>query len=302
MEAAPEMRRIDKIGNTIAVIIPFVATIAAMILFWNRIVTPADLAIGFGMYLITGLGVTIGFHRLLTHRSFQTFQPIQYLFAILGSMSVQGPVITWTSDHRKHHAHTDEVGDPHSPHVGHGDGLKGVVGGLWHAHIGWSMSEHGRADREKYAADLCDDPGMVLIDRLFPLWLILSLAIPAFLGYLVTGTAAGALGGLLWGGLVRIFFVHHITWSINSLCHFMGTRQFATDDYSTNVFWLALPSFGEAWHNNHHAFPRSAEHGMKKWELDPSAWIITGMEKLGLARKVIRITPERQAQKFADRG
>jgi len=241
MEEAPEMRRIDKISNTIAVIIPFVATIAAMILFWNKIVTPADLIIAFTMYLVTGLGVTIGFHRLLTHRSFQTFRPIQYFFAILGSMSVQGPVITWTADHRKHHAHTDEEGDPHSPHVGHGEGFKGVMGGLWHAHIGWSMSEHGRADRKRYAADLCDDKGMVLIDRLFPVWMMLSLAIPTFAGYLVTGTAAGAWGGFLWGGLVRIFFVHHITWSINSLCHFMGTRRFATDDYSTNVFWLALP-------------------------------------------------------------
>ena len=299
MEEAPEMRRIDKISNTIAVIVPFVATIAAMVLFWNRIVTPADLVIAFSMYLITGLGVTVGFHRLLTHKSFQTFRPVQYLFAILGSMSVQGPVITWTADHRKHHAHTDEEGDPHSPHVGHGEGFRGVMGGLWHAHIGWSMSEHGRADRERYAADLCEDPGMVLIDRLFPLWMILSLAIPTLAGYLVTGTAAGAFGGFLWGGLVRIFFVHHITWSINSLCHFMGTRRFDTDDYSTNVFWLALPSFGEAWHNNHHAFPRSAVHGMKKWEIDPSAAIITGMEKVGIARKVIRISPERQAQKLS---
>ena len=299
MDEAPEMRRIDKISNTVAVIVPFVATIAAMILFWNRIVTPADLVIALSMYLITGIGVTVGFHRLLTHKSFQTFRPVQYLFAILGSMSVEGPVITRPADHRKHHAHTDEEGDPHSPHVGHGEGFRGVMGGLWHAHIGWSMSEHGRADRERYAADLCEDPGMVLIDRLFPLWMILSLAIPTLAGYLVTGTAAGAFGGFLWGGLVRIFFVHHITWSINSLCHFMGTRRFDTDDYSTNVFWLALPSFGEAWHNNHHAFPRSAVHGMKKWEIDPSAAIITGMEKVGIARKVIRISPERQAQKLS---
>ena len=299
MDEAPEMRRIDKISNTVAVIVPFVATIAAMILFWNRIVTPADLVIALSMYLITGIGVTVGFHRLLTHKSFQTFRPVQYLFAILGSMSVQGPVITWTADHRKHHAHTDEEGDPHSPHVGHGEGFRGVMGGLWHAHIGWSMSEHGRADRERYAADLCEDPGMVLIDRLFPLWMILSLAIPTLAGYLVTGTAAGAFGGFLWGGLVRIFFVHHITWSINSLCHFMGTRRFDTDDYSTNVFWLALPSFGEAWHNNHHAFPRSADNGLKRWELDPSAWVITGMEKLGLAYNVVRITPERQVQKLS---
>ncbi len=298
----PEMNRVDKTANLIAVILPFVATVAAMVLFWNRIVAPADLAIGFGMYLLTGLGVTIGFHRLLTHRSFQTFKPIEYAFAILGSMSVQGPVTTWVADHRKHHAHTDREGDPHSPHVGHGDGVRGVLAGLWHAHVGWSMSEHGRADSRRYARDLHEDPGMRFITRHFLSFLLLSLAIPTLAGYLVSGSLAGAATGLLWGGLVRIFFVHHITWSINSVCHFLGTRRFEVDDHSTNVFWLALPSFGEAWHHNHHAFPRSARHGLRRRELDPSAWIITGMEKVGLARNVIRISPERQREKLAGRG
>jgi len=299
-EEMPEMATVDKIGNMVAIILPFVATLAAIVLFWNQIVTPADLIIAFVMYLITGLGVTVGFHRLLTHRSFQTPKWVEYTFAILGSMSVQGPVITWVADHRKHHAHTDRPGDPHSPHVGHGDGLKGVFGGLWHAHIGWSMSEHGRADEQKYARDLYEDPGMQFISRNFLWFLLISLAIPTAAGYLVSGTLAGAAMGLLWGGLVRIFFVHHITWSINSVCHFLGTRRFDTDDESTNVFWLALPSFGESWHNNHHAFPRSAEHGMKRWELDPSAWVIWSLEKVGLARKVVRIPPERQAQKVAE--
>lgn len=293
-----EMSTVDKVGNMVAIILPFVATIAAIVLFWNQIVTPADLIIWLVMYLITGLAVTVGFHRLLTHRSFQTPKWVEYTFAILGSMSVQGPVNTWVADHRKHHAHTDKPGDPHSPHVGHGDGLKGVIGGLWHAHIGWSMSEHGRADERRYARDLYEDPGMRFISHNFLWFLLLSLAIPTLAGFLVSGTLAGAAMGLLWGGLVRIFFVHHITWSINSVCHFLGTRQFETDDKSTNVFWLALPSFGEAWHNNHHAFPRSAEHGMKRWQLDPSAWVISGMEKVGLAKKVVRIAPERQAQKL----
>jgi stearoyl-CoA desaturase (delta-9 desaturase) len=294
-----EMSRVDKIGNLVAIVLPFVATIAAIILFWNRIVTPADLIIGLVMYLVTGLAVTVGFHRLLTHRSFATPKWVEYTFAILGSMSVQGPVNTWVADHRKHHAHTDKPGDPHSPHVGHGDGLKGVLGGLWHAHIGWSMSEHGRADEARFARDLHEDPGMRFISRNFLWFLLLSLAIPTLAGYLVSGTLAGAATALLWGGLVRIFFVHHITWSINSVCHFLGTRRFETDDKSTNVFWLALPSFGEAWHNNHHAFPRSAEHGMSRWQLDPSAWVIAGMEKVGLAKKVVRISPERQQQKLA---
>ncbi|MBN8867108.1 MAG: fatty acid desaturase [Solirubrobacterales bacterium] len=293
------MPTLDKVVNLFAVVIPFLATIAAIILFWNKIVTAADLVILVVMYLITALGITVGFHRLLTHRSFQTFKPIEYLFAILGSMAVQGPVNTWVADHRKHHAHTDQEGDPHSPHVGHDGGVKGVLAGLFHAHVGWTFTDHGKADQQKYARDLYEDRGMRFISDWFVLWVVLGLLIPAFLGYLVTGTLAGAAGGFLWGGLVRVFFVHHITWSINSVCHFLGSRRFDVDDQSTNVFWLALPSLGEAWHHNHHAFPRSAKHGLKKWELDPSAWVIATMEKLGLARKVVRISPERQAEKLA---
>lgn len=298
-EEPSRMATVDQVVNLFAVVVPFLGTIAAIILFWNKIVNVADLLILLFMYLVTGLGVTIGFHRLLTHRSFQTFKPVEYLFAILGSMAVQGPVNTWVADHRKHHAHTDKEGDPHSPHVGHGEGIRGVIGGLWHAHMGWTFTGHGKADQRKYARDLYEDRGMRLISNLFPFWVLLGLAIPFGLGWLASGTMTGALYGLLWGGAVRIFLVHHITWSVNSVCHFLGSRRFEVEDESTNVFWLALPSFGEAWHHNHHAFPRSARHGLKRWELDPSAWIITGMEKVGLARNVIRISPERQAQKLA---
>ena len=292
-----EMTRIEKAANLGAVVIPFAATIAAIALLWDNLVNPADLAIAAAMYLLTAIGITVGFHRLLTHRSFQTSKPVEYLFAALGSMAVQGPVISWVADHRKHHAHTDEEGDPHSPHVGHGDGVRGVLAGLWHAHSGWLMSTQGRADWKRYAPDLYEDRGMRLIGRRFVPLVFLSLAIPALAGYLVSGTLAGAATGLLWGGLVRIFFVHHITWSVNSVCHFLGSRRFETDDRSTNVFWLSLPSLGESWHHNHHAFPRSAVHGLRRWELDPSALIISTMEKLGLAWNVVRISPERQAQK-----
>lgn len=295
-----QMSRVDKVANLFAVVVPFLATLAAIVLLWNQIVTAADLVIMAGMYLLTGLGITIGFHRLLTHRSFQTFKPIEYFFAIIGSMAVQGPVTTWVADHRKHHAHTDQEGDPHSPHVGPDGESKGVIAGLWHAHLGWTFSKYGEADQEKYARDLYEDPGMQFISKYFVAWVLLGLAIPTLAGYLVTGTAAGALGGFFWGGLVRVFFGHHITWSINSVCHFLGSRRFDVEDESTNVFWLALPSFGEAWHHNHHAFPRSAKHGLKRWELDPSAWVITAMEKVGLAKKVIRITPERQAERLAE--
>jgi stearoyl-CoA desaturase (Delta-9 desaturase) len=292
-----EMTKVEKAANLGAVVVPFAATLAAIVLLWNSLVTPADLAIAAAMYMLTAIGITVGFHRLLTHRSFQTSKPLEYTFAILGSMAVQGPVISWVADHRKHHAHTDEEGDPHSPHVSHDGGLKGVLGGLWHAHSGWLMSTQGRADWKKYARDLYEDEGMRRINRSFVPLVLLSLALPALAGFLVSGTLAGAATGLLWGGLVRIFFVHHVTWSVNSVCHFLGSRRFDTDDRSTNVFWLALPSLGESWHHNHHAFPRSAVHGLKRRELDPSAAIIGAMEKLGLARNVIRISPERQAER-----
>jgi stearoyl-CoA desaturase (delta-9 desaturase) len=215
-------------------------------------------------------------------------------------MSVQGSVMDWVADHRKHHAHTDQEGDPHSPHVGHGHGLRGLV----HAHIGWLFNEQGQADWKKYARDLYEDPNMRRIGRWFPLWALLGLVIPAVAGGLLHGSWEGALRGLVWGGLVRVFFLHHVTWSINSVCHFFGRRRFAVEDQSTNVAWLALPSLGEAWHHNHHAFPRSSQHGLKRWELamDPSAWVIRGMEKLGLATNVVRIAPERQQQKLAASG
>jgi stearoyl-CoA desaturase (Delta-9 desaturase) len=292
-----EMGKAEKLANLGAVVLPFAATIAAAALLWNRLASPADLAIAVTMYLLTAVGITVGFHRLLTHRSFQTSKPVEYLFAVLGSMAVQGPVISWVADHRKHHAHTDEEGDPHSPHVGHGEGVRGVLAGLWHAHSGWLMSTQGRADWKRYAPDLYEDRGMRAISRRFVPIVLFSLGLPALAGYAVSGSLAGAATGLLWGGLVRVFFVHHITWSVNSVCHFLGSRRFDTDDRSTNVFWLALPSLGESWHHNHHAFPRSATHGLKRWEVDPSALLIAAMERFGLAHNVVRIPAERQRER-----
>jgi stearoyl-CoA desaturase (Delta-9 desaturase) len=293
------MSRLEKRVNLAAVVLPFAAFIAAIFLLWNSAVSATDLGILAVMYVLTGLGVTVGFHRMLTHRSFIVPKPLEYTFAILGSMAVQGPVMSWVADHRKHHAHADEEGDPHSPHVGHGDGFGGVMRGLWHAHTGWLFSTQGRASGRQYAKDLYEDRGMRAINRHFPLLVALSLLLPALAGYALTGTLLGALTGYLWGGLVRIFLVHHITWSVNSVCHFLGTRRFETDDHSTNVAWLSIPSFGESWHHNHHAFPRSANHGLRRWEtlLDPSALVIAGMEKVGLARNVVRIAPERQEQR-----
>jgi stearoyl-CoA desaturase (delta-9 desaturase) len=288
------MTRLERNANLAGVVVPFVGVLAAVVLLWNRAVDGTDLAILGAMYLITAVGVTVGFHRLLTHRSFQTHPWLERTFAVMGSLSVQGSVMDWVADHRKHHAHTDEEGDPHSPHVGHGSGLRG----LWHAHTGWLMETQGQADWKRYAAELYEDRAMRRIGKSFPWLALASLLIPTLAGFALHGfTAGGALRGLVWGGLVRIFFVHHITWSVNSVCHFFGSRRFDIEDRSTNVGWLSLLSLGESWHHNHHAFPRSARHGLRWYELDPSALIISGLERVGLAWNVVRIAPERQRAK-----
>jgi stearoyl-CoA desaturase (Delta-9 desaturase) len=292
------MTRAVRIANIAVVVIPFVAFAVALATLWNEFVSPRDLVIGFVMYALTLLGVTIGFHRYLTHRAFQTSKAVEYILAIVGSMAIEGPVVNWVADHRKHHAHTDEEGDPHSPH-GFGPGLRGTLKGLFHAHVGWLWEDHGIAERRKYARDLVEDRGMRIINLSFGPLAALSLAIPFFAGWAIGGSLRDGLTAFLWGGLVRVFFLHHVTWSINSICHFFGRRRFATTDQSTNVFWLALPSFGEAWHHNHHAFPRSAFHGLRWYQVDVAGLVILALEKLGLVWNVVRISPERQAQRIS---
>jgi stearoyl-CoA desaturase (delta-9 desaturase) len=292
--------RLERNVNIAAVVIPFVGVIVGAVLLWNSFLGWRELAIFAALYLLTATGVTVGFHRLLTHRAFQTRPWLRYTLAILGSMSLQGPVIDWVADHRKHHTFTDEHGDPHSPHVGRGAGLRGMLTGLWHAHVGWLFETHGQASSRRFAGDLVEDPMMRRINRRFPLIALLSLGLPFLLGLALSGgSLLAGTSALLWGGLVRIFLVHHITWSINSICHFFGSRRFATDDRSTNVFWLALPSLGEAWHHNHHAFPRSAVHGLRWYELDPSGWLILALARVGLAWDVVRVTPEGARAKLA---
>ncbi|HEX5309319.1 MAG TPA: acyl-CoA desaturase [Solirubrobacteraceae bacterium] len=293
------MTRLERNVNIAAVALPFLGVLVAGALLWKHFLSPLDLTITGAMYMGTAIGITVGFHRLLTHRAFQTHTPLRYTLAVLGSMAVQGPAIDWVADHRKHHTFTDEEGDPHSPHAGQAAGLTGMARGLWHAHAGWLFSTHGQASSKRFAPDLLTDPGMRRINKAFPLIVLASLAIPFALGLGIGGSLATGLSALLWGGLVRIFFVHHVTWSINSICHFFGSRRFAVEDHSTNVFWLALPSLGEAWHHNHHAFPRSAFHGLRWWELDPSGWLILGMARLKLAWDVVRVSPEKQRQKLA---
>jgi stearoyl-CoA desaturase (Delta-9 desaturase) len=292
--------RLERNVNITAVVVPFLGVIAAGALLWNRFLGWREVAIFAVMYTLTAIGVTVGFHRLLTHRAFQTRPWLKYTLAVLGSMSLQGPVIDWVADHRKHHTFTDEEGDPHSPHAGQGAGLSGMMHGLWHAHVGWLFETHGQASSKRFAPDLVQDAAMRRINRAFPWIALASLGLPFLLGLaLSAGAFTAALSALLWAGLVRIFLVHHVTWSINSICHFFGRKRFDTGDESTNVFWLALPSLGEAWHHNHHAFPQSAFHGLRWYELDPSGWLILGLAKVGLAWDVVRVTPEKARAKLA---
>jgi stearoyl-CoA desaturase (delta-9 desaturase) len=215
---------------------------------------------------------------------------------------VEGPVIEWVANHRKHHCCSDQPGDPHSPHLEHGPGWRGALAGLYHAHIGWIFRGDALANRERYAKDLLEDPVVSFVDRTFLLWVLVGLAFPFLLGCALTGSVVGGLTGLLWGGAVRMFCLHHATFSINSLCHFFGRRRFETADESRNVFWLALPTLGEAWHNNHHAFPTSARHGLRWWQLDPSAWVISALRRTGLAWDVVSVAPERQLGKLVQSG
>jgi stearoyl-CoA desaturase (delta-9 desaturase) len=292
------MTRAHKIINLFGVTLPPIGLIAAIVLLWNRAIGPLELSLMIGLYVFTCLGVTLGFHRLFTHRAFETSRPFRAVVAVIGSMAVQGSVIKWVADHRKHHAFTDQDGDPHSPHLS-GPGFTGAVKGLWHAHMGWLFESVGTADENRFAPDLVKDRALRVIDKLFGLWVALSFAIPFALGWIIGGGLGTALTAVLWGGLVRVFLLHHVTWSINSVCHFFGRRRFDVKDESRNVFWLAPFSMGEAWHHNHHAFPTSAFHGLRLWEklTDPTGLLIAALEKLGIVWNVVRISPERQRAK-----
>ena len=288
---------IDRVVTAVITVAPVPLLGLAAWQAWNRELHWRDVAIFLVMYFATGLGVTIGFHRLLTHRAFKTSGCVRGVLAVLGTMSVEGPVISWVADHRRHHAYTDRPGDPHSPHVDHGRGLTGALRGLAHAHVGWLFDRVGHGSRERYAPDLLADPVVEFVDRTFIFWTLLGFALPFLLGLGIGGSVAAGLDGLLWGGAVRMLALHHVTYSINSLCHFFGRRRFATGDESRNLAWLAPLSFGEAWHNNHHAFPTSAFHGLRRGELDISAALIVLMERAGIIWDVQRVSDSRRAAK-----
>ncbi len=279
-----------------AVVIPFAAVILAGILLWGTAFDWSYLVISTSLALISALGITVGYHRLFTHRSFQTGPIVRYALAAMGSMAVEGPVIEWAGTHRRHHQHSDDEQDPHSPHH-FGGGVKGTLRGLYHAHIGWLFAGRPKGLR-RYTADLHADPVIEAANRHFNAWVIAGLVIPAILGGLVTLSWTGVAFGFLWGGLVRIFFVHHITWSVNSVCHLWGTRPFRSHDESRNNAIVGILGLGEGWHNNHHAFPTSARHGLRWWEFDLSYLVIRAMEVLHLAHAIKVPSQERMDSKL----
>ncbi|MBW1602235.1 fatty acid desaturase [Streptomyces sp. JJ66] len=277
-----------------ASVVPLLAVFAGMVLLWNRIFSWSDLTVLLVMYAVCGFGISIGYHRLLTHRAFETHRPVRVAFAAAGAMAAQGPPLIWAAHHRKHHRVADKEGDPHSPHLGRAPGLRGAGAGIWHAHLGWLFNRDLTSDPMRYCPDLTREKSLRWLSEHFVLIVAAGIVLPGLLGFALSGGAPTSfLTGMLWGGLIRIFLVNHMTYAVNSIGHYFGRRRFTTTDESRNVFWLAIPSFGEAWHNNHHAFPRSARHGIRWYEIDLSAIVIWAMEKTRLARKVVRIDTER---------
>ena len=275
------------------VIVPFLAFLAAVPVAWGWGLGWTDVILFICFYYVSGLGVTVGYHRLFTHGSFKANRPLRIALAIAGSMAIEGPVIRWVADHRRHHAFSDKEGDPHSPWR-YGETIGALLKGLAWAHIGWMFDEQ-HTNREKFAPDLMRDPDIRLVDRLFPLWATVSVLGPALIGW-AAGGWAGALSAFFWASLVRIFLLHHVTWSINSICHTIGEKPFVARDRSTNFWPLAILSFGESWHNMHHADPTAARHGVLRGQLDTSARIIWIFERLGWATDVRWPKPERLAK------
>ncbi len=268
----------EQITLTLFLVIPFAAVVAAVPVAWGWGLTWRDAVIATFMYFLTGLGVTVGFHRYLTHRSFQAKRPVRVALAIFGSMAIQGSAIQWVADHRRHHRFSDREGDPHSPWR-YGTDVKALSKGFFYSHVGW-LYDWDKTSEAHYAPELVADADINWVSRKFTWWVTASLLIPAFIGGMWSWSWQGALTAFFWAGLVRIFLLHHVTFAINSVCHITGRRPFKTRDRSQNVWWLAILSFGESWHNFHHAEPTSARHGVRLFEIDTSAITIKLMEKL----------------------
>ena len=287
-ERPPELS--GRVVTSLFVAVPFLALVFGVISLWGRGIHLRDVVLAAVFYLLVGHGISIGFHRLLAHRSFTARRPFKVVLVALGSMAYEGGPIGWVANHRRHHVFADTAADPHSPQH-HGGGVLGQLKGLWHAHLGWLFTARGTSSR-RHAADLLADRDIVVIDRLFPVFCVVSLVLPFGLGWLLGGTLGAASSALIWAGLVRVCVLHHATWSINSLCHMFGRRPFATKDRSSNVAALAIVSMGESWHNGHHAFPRSARHGLLPGQWDSSAMLIRAFERMTLLHDVHWPTPE----------
>jgi stearoyl-CoA desaturase (delta-9 desaturase) len=287
-------RRGEQLMLYLFVIVPFLAFLAAVPVAWGWGMGWTDVILFVAFYYLSGLGITIGYHRLFTHSSFKANRPLRIAVAIAGSMAIEGPVIRWVADHRRHHAYSDRDGDPHSPWR-YGESTGALMKGLVWAHLGW-MFDDMHTNREKYAPDLMRDRDIRFVDALFPVWLLLSMLLPPAIAGLIHMSWSAALSAFFWASLVRIFLLHHVTWSINSICHTIGERPFASRDKSANFWPLAILSFGESWHNMHHADPTAARHGVLKGQLDTSARIIWFFEKFGWATDVRWPKPERLAK------
>jgi stearoyl-CoA desaturase (delta-9 desaturase) len=280
------------------VVIPLIAVAFALPIAWGGWLSWLDITLASGLWLLTAGGITIGYHRYFTHGSFKANRTVKIILAVFGSLAIEGSLDQWVADHRKHHKFSDEVGDPHSPWR-FGTSKKAIGKGLLYSHVGW-LFDDDNTGIDKYAPDIAADKDLNWISKHFSVFVISSLLLPAVLGGLITGSWMGALTAFFWAGLVRVAFVHHVTWSINSICHVFGNRPFTSRDLSSNVAWLAIPSLGESWHNLHHVDPTAARHGVMKGQIDISASLIKGMEKTGLATDVRWPKAERLAKKLKD--
>jgi stearoyl-CoA desaturase (delta-9 desaturase) len=287
--------RYEQVALGVFIVVPLLAVAAAVPVAWGWGLGWHDVVIAFVMYAVSGHGITVGFHRYFTHGSFKAPRPVRIALAVAGSLAIEGPVIRWVADHRRHHAYSDKEGDPHSPWR-YGDDLKSLIKGMWHAHIGW-LFDIEQTNQERFAPDLLDDPDIVKVDRAFMRLTAVTLLLPPLVGFVWGGFAwQAAVTAFFWGSLVRVSLLHHTTWSINSICHTIGSKPFKTRDKATNVWWLAFMSMGESWHNMHHADPTAARHGVLRGQIDSSARIIWVMEKLRMAREVRWPSRERVAK------
>jgi stearoyl-CoA desaturase (delta-9 desaturase) len=290
---------LSQLAGVVAVVVPPIGVLYAMGALWGSAFGLLDLGLMLALYVLSGLGITIGWHRYFSHKGFETTRAMRAVLAILGSIAMQGPLTQWVTDHRKHHALSDREGDPHSPHVGRRPGAIGAAWGLVHAHVGWLFHTKGMERGPLYAKDLYSDPMIRWIDRLYLLWVVLSVGVPFLIGWAVGGSVDRGVEAMMWAGLVRIFAWQHMTFAINSVCHMFGTQPYRSRDESRNVWPLAALSFGESWHNNHHAFPASARHGIDRFQLDLSWLTIRGLERLGLVWDVKRPTEEQKVRRRA---